>query len=76
MITNGPVCNSCACVSEYHRNDGEGAELQELVRLSYTRRYISLARESARVWGLLRSPMELCVCVSEYHRDDGEGVVF
>ncbi len=35
----------CACVSEYHR-DGEGADWRELFRLSYTRRYISLAGES------------------------------
>ena len=32
----------CASASE-ERRDGEGAGLQELFRLSYTRRYISLA---------------------------------
>ena len=45
------VCMMCACVSEYHKDDGEGVDLVELARMSYTRRYISLAVESARVWG-------------------------
>ena len=44
----------CASVSEYLR-DGEGAGLPELCRLSYTSRYISLAADSARGWGLLRT---------------------
>ena len=47
------VCILCACVSEYHRDDGEGVGLEELARLSYTRRYISLAADSARGWGML-----------------------
>ena len=36
----------CACVNEYHRDDGEGEDLEEVARLSYTRRYISLTEES------------------------------
>ncbi len=40
----------CVCVSEEHR-DGEGVGCRDLSRLSYTRKYISLAAESARVWG-------------------------
>jgi hypothetical protein len=51
------VCMLCTCVSEYHR-DGEGADLQELSLLSYTRKYISLTAESAvlsaRGWGTFR----------------------
>ncbi len=35
----------CACVSEYHRDDGEGSGLEELDRLSYTLRYISLVAD-------------------------------
>ncbi len=38
----------CACVSEWHRV-GEGAGLQDLSRLSYTRKYISLGRFSQRL---------------------------
>ena len=36
----------CPCVIKYHRDDGEGSTLQELDRLSYTRRYIILVVES------------------------------
>jgi hypothetical protein len=32
----------CECVSEYHRDDGEGEGLEEQVRLSYASRYSSL----------------------------------
>jgi hypothetical protein len=42
----------CTYVSEEHR-DGEGAGgLEELSRLPYTRKYISLAVDSDRSWGL------------------------
>ena len=47
------VCMFCPCVNEYHRNDGEGVGLEDLVRLSYTGRYISLTVELARDWGML-----------------------
>jgi hypothetical protein len=60
----------CTFVCE-ERGNGEGAGLQELgrggcclpelCRLSYTRRYIRFAVDSARGWGLL----DLCACVSE-----------
>ena len=43
----------CVCESEYHRDDGEGADLEELDRLSYTRRCISLVADSVRDWGML-----------------------
>ena len=33
---------------------GEGVGLEELGRLSYTRRYISLVADSARGWGMFR----------------------
>ena len=46
------VCMLCGSVSEYHGDNGEGVVFPEPVRLSYTRRYISLAAESARVWGM------------------------
>ena len=35
-------------------DDGEGAGLEELARMSYTRRYISLAADSSRGWGSQR----------------------
>ena len=41
----------CACVSEEHGN-GEVSEWEDLSRLSDTRRYISLAVESVKGWGL------------------------
>ena len=47
------VCMLCACVSEEHGN-GEGKDLKELSRLSDSRRYISLAADSAKGWGLLQ----------------------
>ncbi len=47
------VCMLCVSVSENHRDNGKGVDFQELVRLSYTRRYISLVSESVRVWGML-----------------------
>ncbi len=40
------VCMLCVCVREYHRDDGEGEDLEEIPRLSYTRRYISLVVDS------------------------------
>ncbi len=46
-------------------SDWEGDGLEELARLSYIRRYISLLVDSARVLGMLRQPMDLCECVSE-----------
>ena len=47
------VCMLCVCVSEYHRDDGEGVVLEGLARLSYTRRYISLTVDSSRGLGML-----------------------
>jgi hypothetical protein len=44
----------CECVIEYHRDDGEGEDFQEVTQFSYTRRYISLSVESDRDWGVLR----------------------
>ncbi len=32
------VCMLCASVREYHRDNGEGVDLEEVARLSYTRR--------------------------------------
>ena len=48
------VCMLCACVNKYHRDDGEGVDLEQLARLSYTRRYSTLVVESVRVWGMFR----------------------
>ncbi len=48
-ITNAPVC----MCDQVHRDDGKGVDLEVLPRLSYTRRYISLAVESVRDWGIL-----------------------
>jgi hypothetical protein len=50
----GVVCCEQVCVSIICRDDGEGPDLQELPRMSYTRRYMSLEVESARGWGMLR----------------------
>ncbi len=36
----------CVCVSEY-RTDEEGVDLEDLFRMSYTRKYISLAQPEA-----------------------------
>jgi hypothetical protein len=57
----------CVCVSEYH-TDGEGADFQELFqvsRLSYTRRYISLATDSGRGWGVAVAITNGPVCMCE-----------
>jgi hypothetical protein len=40
----------CACLSEEH-TDREGPGLEEVSRLSYTRKYISLTTDSVRGWG-------------------------
>ena len=39
------VCMLCGSVIEYHRDTRESVDFQELARLSYTRRYISLTGE-------------------------------
>ncbi len=47
-------CMLCASVSEYRRDNGEGADLQDLARMSYKRRYVSLETESVVDWEMLR----------------------
>jgi hypothetical protein len=50
------VCMMCGSVSEYPKGLRvleEGSDFQDLARLSYTRRYISLVVESTRNWGML-----------------------
>jgi hypothetical protein len=71
----------CACVSEYH-TDGEGAGSQELCRLSYTRKYISLAEDSVGVAVVITNG-PVCMCEQVVYgrggwwgwvrRDDGWG---
>jgi hypothetical protein len=56
------VCMLCTCVSEYHRDDGEGVVLEELTRLSYTRRFISLSVDSQRMGDVPRTNGTVYMC--------------